>query len=249
MICGATLIAYGIIAPAGILLRSAVQGGDVSDSAAANTATASAAAISTAAARVTTPSSVPSAQVVSPKKIESKASTPTASVKAVNKTAAMSPAQMKNRREILKLYAKWKDAWRTHNIDAIMTLYSPRVRFRLAGSGYLNHTDTRETLIGLWGHGGYIVHDKETPHLNIDGDQAVLIAGQGYQTSGQRQSGQLYTCRYILELEEISRSTPSGMVQSGSPKASGAGKVRQWRIVRNEYLPYQGSSDRRSQIY
>jgi hypothetical protein len=241
MIGGTVLIGYGVIAPTGILIRNAVQGDSRPVPPTPHTATAA----SPTAAKVTN-SRLTASQANGPSIKQSKVVAPAAFA---NKPVVINPAQMKQRREIMKLYAEWKDAWRTRDIDAIMSLYSPHVRFRLTGSSYLDHKATREALLGLWGNEGYTVQDASIPYLEIDGEQAVLIAGQGYKGAHESRAGQFYTCRYFLKYEDIGRGVPVSSAQEGALKSTPTGKVRQWRIIRNEYMNYQGSSDRGSEIY
>ncbi|HEX8234417.1 MAG TPA: hypothetical protein VF600_00525 [Abditibacteriaceae bacterium] len=230
MICGIALIAYGIIAPAGTLLRNIVQ----ARSAVPDPPSANAAVSEVSKAEVTTSNAA--------------TSNAAASNAAATNTAASNAAEMKKQDEIMKLYAQWKDAWKRRDINALMKLYSPRVQFQLEGGPPADYARMRSTFLSLWSRGGYTVNDEEPPNLVIDARRAVLIVGQRYIFQSGYSPDAVFTSRYILEQEEQS----GGRKQSNSAtplKTPLPYKSRQWRITGEEFLPYQGSNARTRQIY
>jgi hypothetical protein len=155
-------------------------------------------------------------------------------VKAVSANTRQSANQQKSRSEILNLYKNWKTAWQVRDVDAIMKLYSPRIRFRSVGAGTYNNDMLRQWFIQLWGEGIYTVSDIGQPHLSIQGDYAVLLAGQMYS----RNRSIRFTNRYILRREAVKGSA-----------AVGSNTTRRWLIAEEDYLPFQGSTDIHVQIY
>jgi hypothetical protein len=156
-------------------------------------------------------------------------------------------AEAPSRREIRRMYEQWKAAWRAQDLGAMMSLYSRRLEFRgsnfqLNGSELISYDGRRSAFLAVWGFGISTVNDIEPPNINIDGRRAVLIVGQRYRRMAGNGPGRMVTCRYTLEKEGITAltSTGSSMGNHNSPK---------WRIVREERLSYQGSSDFDSQVY
>jgi hypothetical protein len=198
MICGAVLVAYGVIAPAGILLRNMVQGLRTTSA----TSVAKVAPVTKA---------TPSDSML--KSRESAASTKIASTKVV-----VSPAEQKNRDDIMKLYAEWKDAWKRHDIEAVMRLYSPRVQFRSVGGPFVDYNGARKTLLFIWGRDSYIVSDIEPPELSLNGEHATLLVEQLYTKRGYR-GGLKFDHDFVLEREN-----------------TGKRNARQWRIVKSEFV-------------
>jgi hypothetical protein len=165
------------------------------------------------------------------------------------KAPQIGPVEMMHRQEILSLYEAWKDAWSTRDIEAIMKLYSPQVRFRNMGRGATGYIGTRQTLLMLWGQNGFKVQDKVPPSLSLKGERAILIAGQAYRGLGPDRDGIDLTHRFVLKREDIGGigATKSSIVPS--QKGTTSRTLRQWRIVGSDFLPYQGNDDSRGQIF
>jgi hypothetical protein len=115
-----------------------------------------------------------------------------------------------------------------------MKLYSLQIRFRSLGTERYNHTRLRRWFEQLWEAGKYTINDVGQPHLRIKGDHALLIAGQNYSRRGRMQ----FTNRYVLRREVVKGNV------AGAPDS-----IRQWRIVEEDYLPFEGSTDVQAQIY
>lgn len=263
MICGAALIIYGIVAPAVSVVRNVTQSIDrTGQTPAATTPAATGTSVinATSTNGDSTSAAAPNrrlpgedeagSRVVNEQHVETHTAPRVMPKIAVAKNATEARA----RDEILAKYAVWKNAWRTRDIDAIMRLYSPKVQFRLVGSSFVNHEGTRSALLGLWQSTSFIVRDQVSPELSIDGRQAVLVTGQSYRVPGQLNSDQSYTHRFVWEHEDAQGgdSVHSGDALHSSvstQKAPASQKTRQWRIVRSEYLLYQGARDLGSQIY
>jgi hypothetical protein len=246
MICGVTLLAYGIITPAGTVFRNVVQGLHTPSATAAST---------------NIPSTTAAAIVVKPKVATLGEGSMTRTRKpgsVVNemKTGAAGPFEQKNRKEILKLYTQWKDAWTRHDINAMMKLYSLRLDFlfdssRFGGSGIplRDYDGRRSSFLMIWRFGASRVTDVEAPSVTFDGKRAILLVGQRSQMVGGNLPARLRTMRYTLEREAI---TGSGAMQGSRPSAQNASAPSQtytWRIIREERLEYQGSSDVESQVF
>jgi hypothetical protein len=134
----------------------------------------------------------------------------------------------------LDLYNAWKAAWQTRNVDAIMSLYSPQIRFSSAGEPKTGYKGLRTWFERLWAEGPYTVSDLAQPHLTISGNRAVLIVGQDYLRHGRVR----FTNRFFF-IKEASQDSASLTSKS----------TRRWRIVEEDYLPFQGSTDLQTQIY
>jgi hypothetical protein len=241
MMCGAALIACGFITPAGTLLRNVVQGLHTPGATAAS---------ATAAARMPTPKRARSQEGENKHKTQKSGSV-------VNETRAIvSPLERKRRDEVMEIYAQWKDAWVKRDINAIMKLYSPRLDFRLGGLRF-DGSDTplagfngrRSSFIVIWSFGASKVTDVDAPSVTFDGQRAILLVGQRSQGLGVNLPPRLRTMRYTLER---AAATDSRIVQGSKlmeENASASSQSRTWRIVREERLHYQGSSDVESQVF
>jgi hypothetical protein len=253
MLCGAALIAWSILAPTSALVWNVLQkrGQSMTQQNITSvtdvplvTAPPEAVVAAPPGAVIAAPQQnlIPgaSASTASRKSsvIAKSPPTPAARQRVLTKTASaqtsQSAAEEKAREEIMSLYQNWKTYWRTHDLDSIMKLYSPQVRFRPAEHGILDYKALRPWFEGLWSGRGYIVRDTSEPHLSIRGGQAILIAGQSYTRGGRMQ----FTSRYLLQ-REVVQGSGSGAFSS----------TRRWRIIEEDFLSFQGNTDVYAQIY
>ena len=131
-------------------------------------------------------------------------------------------AEQAARVEILTLYEKWKENWETENMGDMMSLYSPRLRFRDIADQLYDHSRFREWLRLLWQQNEYFIMDLHPPELVITGNRAVLKVEQGYGDVEQPPL-QYFKSHYVWEKQKTDA---------------------RWLIVEEVYLPYRG--DRRS---
>jgi hypothetical protein len=131
-------------------------------------------------------------------------------------------AEQTARMEILTLYEKWKGTWDTENVGVMMSLYSPRLRFRNIGGQLYDYNGFREWLRQLWQQSDYPTADLYPPELVIRGNRAVLEAEQSY--GGVKQPPQYYRSRYVWEKQR--RKT--------GPR---------WLIIEEVYLPSEAGQD------
>jgi hypothetical protein len=228
MLCGAALITYGAIAPAGLFIRNLVQTRSVANKEMVG---------NSASARLTVPETI-QPRVAASEAVPVKAA---ASSTAASSAAASSAAEMKKRSEIMKLYTQWKGCWKTRDIDALMKLYSPQVRFRTGqGASFVDYEGARTSFLMLWQNGSYSVVDLISPDLSIDGERAVLIAGQNYVRNESSKLGLTYIHRYVLDHEDIGSEVPTQIDGPASQKAPKTRKTKQWRIITSEFMSFQG---------
>jgi hypothetical protein len=174
-----------------------------------------------------------------------------ATVKAtVAQQATQSADEARARAEIFKLYHTWKAAWGTGDIDGIMKLYAPEVRFRDVGYQLLGYAQLRTWFEQLWHRSRYQVKDVSKPLLSIDGRRAVLLVGQSYGSGGRLR----FTSRYVWKKQPVQRKDSTTQVADSKQVAAGkhvaADKAApQWLIVEEAFLRFQGSSDLHDQIY
>jgi hypothetical protein len=213
MICGAVLIAYGVIAPAGILLRNVVQG---------LRAPNSTAKVAPATKETLTDLMIRGQESAARSRI---------AARAIAARAAFSPSEQKDRDEILKLYAAWKNAWVNRDVEKIIRLYSPRARFRMApGAPLVDYTGLR-TSLGRLVRIGYTVVDEAPASLSINRKRAILVVRQSYRPDPNRPYGLKLNHRFVLERQQVGSNT------------------QPWRIVGSEYERFNSTKDGEEQIY
>lgn len=238
MLCGVALIAWSVLAPVSALLWNVLQNRGAGS-------TAHNAAVASTKTGVTTPAQtlVPSARASTPphrprSAVNTRPQPPLARQRVLKATpsagAPLSLIEQADRREIMHLYGIWKAAWQTRDVNGILKLYSPQIQFRSVGTDKVTYRDLRSWFERLWANGGYTIKDIGEPHLSINGDQAILIAGQSYR----RYRRMRFTSRYFLTKEVVKNSSPVG------PES-----IRRWRITEEDFLPFQGSTDVQTQIY
>jgi ketosteroid isomerase-like protein len=254
MLCGGALMAYGIVTSAVTLIQGAGQGLRKASATTAPTGGTTASTIASASAATPPRASSTNAVVkaAAPKKVV------TTTVEA-KQDGAKNNAEAQAHREIIRLYEQWKAAWRAHNINAIMSLYSRDLRFHSTSFQFNNaelkgYNGRRFSFLRIWDFGPATVDDKDPPNVDIQGQRAILIVGQHYRRTGGNGMGRLVTSRYTLEKQEFTSKTIAqsriGVQSSALPQKNPAPtSSRQWRIVGEERLEYQGSSDVDSQIY
>jgi ketosteroid isomerase-like protein len=152
-------------------------------------------------------------------------------------TTKVKGQKVKGQDEIMKMYAKWKNAWKDRDLDGLLKLYSPRAQFRLYIGPYAEgYTGMKEELGGLVGT-GYTVVDRETPSLSIAGDRATLLAAQSYLPTPESPAGLNYNHRFVLEQHEVENNNLP------------PGNARQWRIVKSEFTTFQRLEENSEEIY
>jgi hypothetical protein len=251
MLCGAALIAWSILAPAGALVWSALQKRSQSTTPQNTTsATAAPVVIAPSGPLIAAPRQDPvtgttASTVAQESSVITKLLPHSAAVKqrvltkATSAPNSRSAAEEKARREVMTVYRDWKASWYARDVNRIMKFYSPRVRFHASGQRNMDYVTLRPWFEALWAEGSYTVRDIGEPHLSIRGDHAVLIAGQNYaRRHGERFSRARLTNRFFLKREVYKGN---GTVTSSS--------TRRWRIIEEDYLPFQGNTDINVQIY
>jgi hypothetical protein len=238
MLCGTALIAWSVLAPVTALLWNVMQKRGAS-STSQNAAVASTKTVVTPPTQSLVPgASASTPSQTSPSALNSPPGPPLAGQRVLKATPSvgtpLSLAQQEDQREILHLYQTWKTAWQTRDVQGIIKLYSPQIELRSAGTDRVRYRDLPSWFERLWAGGSYTVTDVGEPHLSINGDQAIIIAGQSFR----RHRRIRFTSRYFLEKEVVRNSS------SLKPRS-----IRRWRITEEDFLPFQGSTDVQTQIY
>lgn len=241
MIGGIALIAYGVIAPAVTLFRTVASGlRTTSVSPLRNTAAATATATATHGSTKETESreivtrerhagAVTSKVHPSVERAREARARKTPATAAATAAATLHKSRAKGQDEIMKLYAEWKDAWKNGDIDGFLKLYSPDAQFRMSyGDNIEGHTGMKRSVGGLVG-AGYTIVDTEAPGLSIVGDHATLVAAQIYTSEPSSDSGPRYNHRFFLEHQKVENKNGS------------SGNARPWRIVKSEFIPFNGN--------